>query len=45
LVEPLKLQGHGMLKSAMGANALLVVPEDSPPLAEGTWLETLLLVE
>lgn len=45
LVEPLKLQGHGMLKSAIGANALLIVPEDSPPLAAGTWLETMLLVE
>lgn len=45
LVEPLRLQGHGMLKSAIGANALLVVPEDSPPLAAGEWLETLLLVE
>lgn len=43
VVEPLRLQGNGMLKSAMAANALIVIPENSLPLAAGTPVEIELL--
>jgi len=45
MVRPLGLQGNGMLKSAMVANALAMVPENSPPLAVGTVLDVLLLAD
>ncbi|EAX46365.1 molybdenum cofactor synthesis domain [Thermosinus carboxydivorans Nor1] len=44
LAEPLSLQGNGMLKSAIAANALVVIPENSPPLPAGTEVEVILLV-
>lgn len=44
-VEPLRFQGNGMLKSAIHANALIVIPEDSPPLPVGTIVETLMLAD
>jgi molybdopterin molybdotransferase len=44
-VEPLPLQGNGMLKSAVSANALVVVPANSPPLAVGDEAEVMLLSE
>lgn len=44
LAEPLRLQGNGMLKSAIAANALVVIPENSPPLPAGTEVEVFLLV-
>jgi molybdopterin molybdotransferase len=44
-VEPLPLQGNGMLKSAVSANALVVIPADSPPLAAGDEVEVMLLGE
>ncbi|HEY3426406.1 MAG TPA: gephyrin-like molybdotransferase Glp [Negativicutes bacterium] len=43
LVEPLRLQGNGMLQSAVNANSLMVIPENSPPLLAGTELEVILL--
>ena len=43
-VEPLRLQGNGMLQSAIHANALIVIPADSPPLPAGTEVEMMLLV-
>lgn len=45
LVEPLGLQGNGMLKSAILANSLLVIPENSPPLAAGAEAEVVLLTD
>lgn len=45
LVEPSRGQGNGMLKSAMNANALIVIPENSPPLAVGTEVEVILLAD
>ena len=45
LVEPSRALGNGMLKSAMGANALIVIPEDSSPLAVGTEVEVILLAD
>jgi molybdopterin molybdotransferase len=42
-IEPLQLQGNGMMKSAMLANALAVIPENSPPLAAGTEVEAIIL--
>ena len=44
LVEPLRLQGNGMLQSALHANALIVIPANSPPLPAGTEVDTMLLV-
>lgn len=43
-VEPLRHQGNGMLQSAVYANALIVIPADSPPLPAGTEVEILILV-
>lgn len=45
LVEPSRAQGNGMLKSAMAANALIVIPENSPPLMVGTEVEIILLAD
>lgn len=45
LVEPLGLQGNGMLKSAVIANSLIVIPENSPPLPVGTEVEVILLTD
>lgn len=45
LVEPLGLQGNGMLKSVLAANALIVIPADRPSLASGTEVDVLLLTE
>lgn len=45
LVEPSRIQGNGMLKSAMVANALIVIPENSPPLEVGTEVEVILLAD
>lgn len=36
---PIYLQGNGMLKSSIHANALIVIPENSPPLAAGSLVE------
>lgn len=44
LVEPLRLQSNGMLKSAMIANSLIVIPENTPPLPGGSEVEVILLV-
>lgn len=44
-VEPLPLQGNGMLKSAVTANALIVIPAGSPPLAAGSTVEVCLLAD
>lgn len=44
-VEPLPLQGNGMLKSAVTANALIVIPAGSPPLAAGSTVEICLLAD
>jgi len=45
LVEPSRGQSNGMLKSAMGANALIVIPENSPPLPVNTDVEVILLTD
>ncbi|WP_371371583.1 gephyrin-like molybdotransferase Glp [Sporomusa aerivorans] len=45
LVEPSRGQGNGMLKSAMGANSIIVIPENSPPLPVGTEVEVVLLAD
>ncbi|SMC83910.1 gephyrin-like molybdotransferase Glp [Sporomusa malonica] len=45
LVEPSRAQGNGMLKSAMGANALMVIPENSPPLPLNAEVEVILLAD
>ncbi|WP_144349643.1 gephyrin-like molybdotransferase Glp [Sporomusa termitida] len=45
LVEPSRAQGNGMLKSAMGANAIIVIPENSPPLPLNAEVEVILLVD
>ena len=45
LAEPLSLQGNGMLSSAITANAIIVVPPDSPPLAKGSEVEVMLLLD
>lgn len=44
VAEPLPLQGNGMLKSAVSANALVIVPANSPPLVAGDEVEVMLLV-
>lgn len=41
--EPLANQGNGMLRSAAQANALIIIPPDSPPLPAGTVVEVILL--
>jgi len=43
LAEPLGYQGNGMLKAAMAANALIVIGENSPPLAAGSDVTVILL--
>ncbi|BBB89786.1 MAG TPA: molybdopterin molybdotransferase MoeA [Methylomusa anaerophila] len=43
LAEPLYFQSNGMLKSAMAANSLIVIPEDTPPLPAGAEVEVILL--
>lgn len=43
VAEPLPLQGNGMLKSAVSANALVIVPANSPPLVAGDEVEVMLL--
>ncbi|MDF2571594.1 MAG: moeA [Sporomusa sp.] len=43
--EPLKHSSNGMLKAAITANSLLVIPENSPPLSAGTEVEAVLLTE
>lgn len=40
---PLQHQGNGMLRSILGANALLDIPEASPPLGPGTELDALVI--
>jgi molybdopterin molybdotransferase len=45
LVEPSRAQGNGMLKSAMGANAIIVIPENSPPLPVNAEVEVILLAD
>jgi len=44
LVEPLRLQRNGMLKSAMVANSLIVIPENTPTLPSGREVEVIFLV-
>lgn len=44
-VAPLPLQGNGMLKSAVTANALIAIPAGSPPLAAGSPVEIYLLTD
>ena len=43
VADSLALQGNGMLKSAIVANAFIVIPENSPPLAAGSEVEVILL--
>lgn len=43
LAEPLSWQGNGMLRSAARANAIIIVPADSPPLPAGTPVDVMLL--
>ncbi|MHC1711251.1 MAG: gephyrin-like molybdotransferase Glp [Solidesulfovibrio sp.] len=43
LVEPLPLQGNGMLRSSIRANSLISVEENSPPIRQGENIEVLLL--
>ena len=38
---PLQFQGNGMLRSILGANALLDIPAGSPPPAKGDELEAI----
>lgn len=45
LVEPLRLQSNGMLKAAMVANSLIVIPENTPPLPSGSEVEIILLAD
>lgn len=45
LVEPSRGLGNGMLKSAMGANAIIVIPENSPPLPVNAEVEVILLAD
>lgn len=44
-VEPLKHSSSGMLRAAIVANSLIVIPENSPPLPVGTPVEAILLME
>ncbi len=43
-VQSLKDQGKGTFKSAVAANCLIVIPENSPPLPASTEVEVLLLI-
>lgn len=43
LVEPLPLQGNGMLKSAIAANSLIALEAGSPPVGQGEAIEVILL--
>jgi molybdopterin molybdotransferase len=43
VVDHLTFQGNGMLKSAIAANALIIVPENSPLLPAGSEVEVMLL--
>lgn len=43
VAEPLSLQGNGMLKSAIIANAFIVIPEDCPSLVAGSEIDIILL--
>lgn len=43
LAEPLTWQGNGMLRSAARANAIIIVPADSPPLPAGAMVDVMLL--
>ena len=43
LVEPLPLQGNGMLKSAIAANALISLEAGSPPVGPGENINVILL--
>jgi molybdopterin molybdotransferase len=45
LVEPLGQQGNGMLKSAVVANSLIIIHENSPPLPAGVEVEVILLAD
>lgn len=45
LVQPLQAQGKGMFKSAVAANSLMIIPENSPPLPAGAVMEVLLLTD
>ena len=45
LVEPLRRQGNGMLKSAILANALIMIPSQSGPLPAGVDVDVLLLTD
>ena len=40
---PLQFQGNGMLRLIQGANALLDILANSPPLKQGTDVEVLLM--
>lgn len=44
MVKPLHYQGNGMLKSAMGANCLIVIPAGTPPLSAGSEVDIELLM-
>ena len=43
VAEPARFQGNGMLKAAIVANALIIIPENSPPLPVGSEVEIMLL--
>ncbi len=43
--EPLKHSSNGMLKGAINANSLLIIPENSPPLPTGTNGDAILLID
>jgi len=44
-VEPSAMQGNGMLKSAIAANSLIIIPANSPPLPVGTEVSVMLLID
>jgi len=44
-VEPSAMQGNGMLKSAIAANSLIIIPPNSPPLPSGTEVSVILLID
>lgn len=44
-VEPSAMQGNGMLKSAIAANSLMIIPANSPPLPVGTEVSVMLLID
>jgi molybdopterin molybdotransferase len=45
LAAPCRTQGNGMLKSALTANGLIVIPGNSPPLPMGEEVAVLLLID